>query len=89
MFGKTVSLVRLMCKPRESHDFMASPCLCKPPMASGLASHVKPVTKQTFGRASPGAAREAAPEALPNGASVLFAGVSKLSPCSMQTLLQQ
>jgi len=37
-------------------------------MASGPASHVKPVTKQTFGRASPGAAREAAPEALPNGA---------------------
>ena len=37
-------------------------------MASGPASHVKPVTKQTFGRASPGAAREAAGEALPNGA---------------------
>ena len=37
-------------------------------MALGLASHVKPVTKQTFGRASPGAAREAAPEALPNRA---------------------
>jgi len=47
---------------------MASPCLCKPPLASELASHVKPVTKQMFGRASPGAAREAAPEALPNGA---------------------
>ena len=47
---------------------MASPCLCKPPMASGPASHVKPVTKQTFVRASPGAAREAAGEALPNGA---------------------
>ena len=39
-------------------------------MASGPASHVKPVTKQTFGSASPGAAREAAPEALPNGALV-------------------
>ena len=39
-------------------------------MASGPASHVKPVTKQTFGRASPGAAREAAPEALPNGAYI-------------------
>ena len=37
-------------------------------MASGPASRVKPVTKQTFGRASPGAAREAAAEALPNGA---------------------
>jgi len=37
-------------------------------MASGPASHVKPVTKQTFGRASPEAAREAADEALPNGA---------------------
>jgi len=37
-------------------------------MASGPASHVKPVTKQTFGRASPEAAREAAGEALPNGA---------------------
>ena len=32
-------------------------------MASGPASHVKP----NFWRASPGAAREAAPEALPNG----------------------
>ena len=41
-------------------------------MASGPASHVKPVTKQTFGRASPGAAREAAGEALPNGAYVLL-----------------
>jgi len=39
-------------------------------MASGPASHVKPVTKQTFGRASPEAAREAAGEALPNGAIV-------------------
>ena len=50
---------------------MASPCLYKPPIASGPASHVKrvkPVTKQTFGRASPGAAREAAGKALPNGA---------------------
>jgi len=37
-------------------------------MASEPVSHVKPVTKQTFERASPGAAREAAPEALPNGA---------------------
>ena len=45
---------------------MASPCLCKPPMASEPASHVKPVTKQTFKRVSPGAAREATPEALPN-----------------------
>ena len=50
---------------------MASYCLCKPPMALGPASRVKPVTKQTFGRASPGAAREAAPEALPNGALIL------------------
>ena len=47
---------------------MASPCLCKPPMVSGPASRVKPVTKQTFERASPGAAREAAGEALPNRA---------------------
>ena len=39
-------------------------------MTSGPASHVKPVTKQTFVRASPGAAREAAGEALPNGAEV-------------------
>jgi len=39
-------------------------------MASGVASHVKPVTKLPFGRASPGAARGAAPEALPNGAIV-------------------
>jgi len=52
MFGKTASLVRLMCKPL---------------MASGPASHVKPVPKQTFGRASPEAAREAARKALPNG----------------------
>ena len=37
-------------------------------MASGPASRVKSVTKQTFGRASPEAAREAAGEALPNGA---------------------
>ena len=36
-------------------------------MASGAASHVKPVTKQMFGRTSSGAARGAAPEALPNG----------------------
>ena len=53
MFGKTASLVRLMCKP---------------PMASGPASHVKPVPKQIFRRVSPEAAREAAGEALPNGA---------------------
>ena len=39
-------------------------------MASEPTSHVKTVTKQTFGRASPGAAREAAGEALPNGALV-------------------
>ena len=39
-------------------------------MTSEPASHVKPVTKQTFGRASPRAAREAAGEALPNGAIV-------------------
>ena len=39
---------------------MASPYLCKPPMASGPASRVKPVTKQTFGRTSPETAREAA-----------------------------
>ena len=43
---------------------MASPCLCKTPMA------VKPVTKQTFERDLPEAAREAAGEALPNGAFV-------------------
>jgi hypothetical protein len=47
---------------------MTSPCLCKPPIASEPASHVKPVTKLPFGRASPGAARGAAPETLPNGA---------------------
>ena len=47
---------------------MASPCLCKPLAASRPASHVKPVPKQTFGRASPEATREAAGEALPNGA---------------------
>ena len=52
---------------------MASPCLCKPPLASEPASHVKPVTKQIFGRASPGAALEAAPEALPNGALLSYA----------------
>ena len=52
MFGKTASLVRLMCKP---------------PTASEPALRVKPVLKQTFGRASPEAAREAAGEALPNG----------------------
>jgi len=50
---------------------MASPCLCKPPMASGVASHVKPVTKLPFGRASPGATRGA----LPNGA--LHSGAEK------------
>ena len=37
-------------------------------MALEPASHVKLVTKQTFGRTLPGAARETAPEALPNGA---------------------
>ena len=42
-------------------------------MASGPASHVKPITKQTFGKVSPGAAREAAGEALPNGAVMLAA----------------
>ena len=31
---------------------MASPCLYKPPLASEPASHVKPITKQTFGRVS-------------------------------------
>ena len=45
-------------------------------MALGPASHVKPVTKQMFGRASPGAAREAAGEALPNGA-LLEAGQAR------------
>ena len=49
---------------------MASPCLCKPPLASEPASHVKPVTKQMFGKASSEAAREAASEALPNRAKV-------------------
>ena len=47
---------------------MASPCLCKPPTASEPASRVKPVLKQTFGRASREAAREALPRAVPNGA---------------------
>ena len=56
---------------------MASPCLCKPPVAPGVASHVEPVTKLPFGRASPGAARGAAPEALPNGAIVVNAGVKR------------
>ena len=37
-------------------------------MASEPASRVKPVTKQTFGRASPEAAREAATRAVTNGA---------------------
>jgi len=47
-------------------------------MASEPASHVKPVTKQTFGRASPEAAREAAPRAVPNGAFVsLFVFAAK------------
>ena len=50
---------------------MASPCLCKPLMASEPVSHVKPVTKQIFGRASPEAAREAAPRAMPNGAIMM------------------
>ena len=69
MFGKTVSLVKLMCKPREATISWLHPA-CEPPMASGPASHVKPVPKQTFERASPEAAREAAREALPNGALV-------------------
>ena len=47
---------------------MASPCLCKPPMASGPASRVKPVTKLPFGRASPRAA--ALGEALSNDSFV-------------------
>ena len=47
---------------------MASPCLCKPPTASEPASRVKPVLKQTFGRASREVAREALPRAVPNGA---------------------
>ena len=54
---------------------MASPCLCKPPMAPGVASHVNPVTKLPFGRASPGATRGAAPGALPNRA--LHSGAEK------------
>ena len=37
-------------------------------MTSEPASHVKPVPKQTFGRASPEAAREAVGEALSNRA---------------------
>ena len=48
-------------------------------MASGPASHVKPVTKQTFGRVSPGAAREAVDEALPNEASFWLVIPSLLS----------
>ena len=56
---------------------MASPCLCKPPLASEPASHVKPVTKQTFVRASPGAAREAAPETLPNGVYICSPSAGK------------
>ena len=71
MFGKTASLVRLMCKPREATILWLHLACVKPPMASGPASHVKPVPKQTFGRASPEAAREAAGEALPNGALVV------------------
>ena len=67
---------------------MASPCLCKPPMALGVASHVKPVTKQTFGRTSPGAARGAAPEALPNRAlastSLATSAVNDLAVLSQQ-----
>ena len=47
---------------------MASPCLCKPPTASEPASRVKPILKQTFGRASREAAREALPRVVPNGA---------------------
>ena len=50
---------------------MASPCLCKPPTASEPTSRVKPVLKQTFGRASREAAREALPRAVPNGAEVV------------------
>jgi len=56
---------------------MASPCLCKPLMASEPASHVKPVTKQTFGMASPKAAREAASRAVPNGALSGFVDLKK------------
>ena len=59
-----------MCKPREATISWLHLALCKPLMASEPASHVKPVTKQTFGRASPEAAREAAPRAVPNGAQV-------------------
>ena len=47
---------------------MVSPCLCKSPTASEPASRVKPVLKQTFGRASREAAHEALPRAVPNGA---------------------
>ena len=50
-------------------------------MASEPASHVKPVTKQTFGRASPEAAREAAPRAVPNGALVLYNAISRPVEC--------
>ena len=78
MFGKTASLVRLMCKPREATILWLHLACVKPPMASGPASHVKPVTKQTFGRASPGATREAAPEALPNGAEIGWNGFSTI-----------
>ena len=67
MFGKTTSLVRLMYKPREATiSWLHLACVSRRWLQNRL--HVKPVTKQTFGRASPGAAREAAGEALPNGA---------------------
>jgi len=54
---------------------MASPCLCKPPTVSEPASRVKPILKQTFGRASREAAREALPRAVANGTFVLLLGL--------------
>ena len=67
MFGKTASLVRLMCKPREATiSWLHLACVSRRWLQDRL--HMKLVTKQTFGSASSGAAREAAPEALPNGA---------------------
>jgi len=53
----------------RSHVFVASPPLWKPPLAPDAAPSMKLLQKHPFGRASPGAAQEAAQEALPNRAS--------------------
>ena len=65
---------------------MASPCLCKPPMASEPTSHAKPVTKQMFGKASPEAAREAAPEDLPNGALIMDQLIFSYRRCAVHNI---